>query len=338
MHKTFNKNRNDLSRRKFFASTGAALAIAGGLRGQSTGTKPPELQYRLDPSWAPVPANADPTWEMNGVTTNVEGSLVYATRRHDPPILKIDGKSGKILKEFGTGLLVWPHGIYVDKAGFVWIADTTVGDPPSLGLQPNLESAIKAGRGHQVMKLTPDGKVVLTLGTKGVAGDGPDKFNAPTDVVVAQNGDIFVSDGHNAQTNARVVKFSKDGKFIKAWGKLGKGPGEFNTPHAIAINSQGHVLVADRGNKRIQVFDQDGGFIDQWTQYGSPSGIAIAPDDTMFVTSLTKVVIIGNAKTGSLLGMIDDVDAEGIAADGHGNVFAAEVFRRTLKKFTRQGV
>jgi DNA-binding beta-propeller fold protein YncE len=187
-----------------------------------------------------------------------------------------------------------------------------------------------------VLKLTRDGKIVMALGTKGTPGTDEKTFNAPTAVVVAPNGDIFVTDGHNAETNNRVVKFSKDGKFIKAWGKKGAAPGEFNVPHAIAIDSQGRILVADRSNRRIQVFDQNGQFIVQWTQFGAPSGIAIAPDDTMFVTS-SKKITIGNAKDGSVLSSIEeDIDGEGITADAHGNIFAAEVFKRSLKKFTRQ--
>jgi DNA-binding beta-propeller fold protein YncE len=168
-----------------------------------------------------------------------------------------------------------------------------------------------------------------------VAGDGPDHFNAPTGVVVAPNGDIFVSDGHGGDTNARIVKFSKDGRFIKAWGKKGSGIGEFNAPHAINMDSQGRILVADRSNSRIQVFDQQGTFIAEWKQFGAPSGIAVMPDDTIFVTSSRKITI-GNARSGAVLGVIDDVDAEGITADGHGHMYASEVFKRTLKKYAQQ--
>jgi len=312
----------------------ACSAVLAGAVTSRIAAAPDSHQYQLVESWAPVPRNAEPLWEMNGITTNAEGTRVYATRRSDPPILEIDGGSGKILSEFGKGLLVWPHGIFVDRDGFIWAADATVGDPPSLGLMPRLASALKDGRGQQVYKLTRDGKVVMALGTKGSAGTDATHFNAPTAVVVAQNGDIFVTDGHNAETNARVVKFSKDGTFIKAWGKLGAAPGEFNVPHALAIDSQGRVLVADRGNRRIQVFSQDGGFITAWTQFGAPSGIAIGPDDTMVVSS-SKKLTVGSARDGSVFSTIDDVDAEGVAADAHGNFFAAEVFKRDLKKFAR---
>src|SRR5207244_8573108 len=119
-------------------------------------------------------------------------------------------------------MFIFPHGIYVDREGNVWVTDTI-----PLGSQTAI-----AGKGHIVVKFSPEGQVLLTLGKAGVTGDGPDTFNQPSDVVTAPNGDIFVADGHGGNTNARIVKFSKDGKFIKAWGKKGTGPGEFDTPHA----------------------------------------------------------------------------------------------------------
>ena len=139
------------------------------------------------------------------------------------------------------------------------------------------------GKGHQVFKFSPDGKVLMTLGKAGVAGNGPDEFNAPSAVLVAPNGDIFVADGHGRETNARIVKFSKDGKFIKTWGKKGSAPGEFDIPHALAIDSQGRLFVGDRQNNRIQIFDQDGKFLDQWTQFSRPSGIFIDKHDVIYV-------------------------------------------------------
>jgi len=193
--------------------------------------------YKQVESWSPVPLNADPSWETNGIATNADGTRIYALRRSDPPILEIDPKTGTILKTWGTGLMKWPHSIYLDREGFIWLIDAGIGAAPELHLNPVLESGVKAGKGHQVTKLTPDGKVLLTLGTPGLAGDAPQQFNAPTGVVVASNGDIFVTDGHGGETNARVVKFSKDGKFIKTWGRKGSNPGEFNVPHAISIDS-----------------------------------------------------------------------------------------------------
>src|ERR1700742_1865168 len=116
-----------------------------------------------------------------------------------------------------------------------------------------------------------------------VAGSGPDTCNGPSAVVVAPNGDIFVADGHGGDTNARIVKFSKDGKSITAWGHKGPGQGEFQTPHGLAIDAAGHIYVADRENDRLQIFDQDGKFIAEWKQFGRPSGVFIDKNDMIYV-------------------------------------------------------
>src|SRR4029077_8614676 len=135
-------------------------------------------------------------WEMNAVAIGAKGAIVCASRRFEPPVLEIDARTRKILKMWGDGMFVWPHGLYVDRDGFIWTGDATIGSPKELNLNPNMEKAVKAGRGQQVLKFSPDGKLVMALGTKGKAGAGPDTFNAPTGIVVAPNGDIFVSDGH----------------------------------------------------------------------------------------------------------------------------------------------
>ena len=141
----------------------------------------------------------------------------------------------------------------------------------------------KDGKGHQVIKFSPEGKVLMTLGKAGVAGDGPDTFNGRATSSSRPNGDIFVADGHGGETNARVVKFSRDGKFIKTWGRKGSGPGEFETPHAIAIDSQGRLFVGDRTNSRIQIFDQEGKYLAEWHQFGRPSGLYIDKNDILYV-------------------------------------------------------
>jgi len=167
------------------------------------------------------------------------------------PILKFDRTSGALLRSFGGGLFAFPHGLHVDREGNVWVTDG--------------QRSKDGTKGHQVFKFSPEGKVLLTLGRAGVAGDGPDTFNEPNDVITAPNGDIFVSVGHSAQNpnpppnaGGRIVKFSRDGKYLKEWGRMGSGPSEFRTPHALAFDSRGRLFVADRGNHRIQVFDQEG--------------------------------------------------------------------------------
>src|SRR5580693_4340120 len=242
--------------------------------------------YRSIDDWAKMPEGR--TWgSTSGVDIDPDGTSVWVAERcgaYAPPsqfkpgepvacdgssldpILKFDA-SGKLVKSFGAGMFILPHGLHVDRAGNIWVTD-------GLG---------RPGKGHQVIKFSPDGKVLLTLGKAGVAGSGPDEFNAPSDVLVAPNGDIFVADGHGGNTNARIVKFSSDGKFIKTWGKKGSGPGEFNTPHALAMDSKGRLFVADRDNNRIQIFDQDGNYIEEWKQYGAPSGIFIDAKDNIYV-------------------------------------------------------
>jgi DNA-binding beta-propeller fold protein YncE len=252
------------------------------------------------------------------------------------PILKLDRVTGKVLASFGAGLFVLPHGLHVDRDGNVWVTDS----------QGN-----KAGtKGHQVIKFSPKGDVLMKLGRAGVAGSGPDTFNEPCDVITAPNGDIFVSDGHSGQgenppagATGRIMKFTKDGKFIKEWGRIGTAPGEFRTPHALAFDSRGRLFVADRGNHRIQIFDQDGRFLASYAQFSRVSGLFITPDDMLYaIDSETNTMNHPGWTTGIRIGHVsaDKVTAfipphpvdgqafgaagEGIAVDRDGNVYAAE--------------
>ena len=248
------------------------------------------------------------------------------------PILEFD-PSGKLVKSFGAGMFISPHGIHVDRQGNIWVTDGTG----------------RNGKGHQAIKFSPDGKVLMTLGREGAAGDGPDTFNQPSDVMVAPNGDIFVADGHGGTSNARIVKFSKDGKFIKAWGKKGTGPGEFDTPHALAMDSSGRLFVADRGNSRIQIFDQDGTLLGDWKQFGRPSGLFIDKNDIVYSADtqsdektnpgFARGIRIGSAKDGKVTALISDADPDGtgkgVAADAAGNVFGALTAKQALKKYVR---
>jgi len=253
------------------------------------------------------------------------------------PIVMLD-PSGKFLRAFGTGMFAFPHGMHVDRDGNVWVADADG----------------KEGKGHQVVKFSAEGKVLLTLGKAGVAGNGPDTFNRPSAVTTAPNGEILVADGHGGDSNARIVKFSKDGKFIKTWGKKGTAPSEFDTPHAIATDSRGRVFVGDRSNSRVQIFDQEGNFLEEWKQFGRPSGIFIDRNDTLYVAdsqstakvnpSFKRGIRIGNTKDGTVKALIPGLGAdhetqsvgEGVAADATGNIYWAETAGMTVRKFVKK--
>jgi streptogramin lyase len=285
--------------------------------------------YRAVENWAQLPSGME--WgQVISAYPDAHGNI-WVFHRKDPPILEFD-RAGKFVKSFGAGMFKQPHGLTVDHDGNVWVTDQT---------------------GQQAVKFSPEGKVLMTLGKAGVAGSGPDTFNGPCDVAVAANGDIFVADGHGGDTNARVVKFSKDGKFIKAWGKKGSGPGEFDTLHRLAMDSKGRLFVADRGNNRIQIFDQDGNFIAQWRQFGRPSGIFISKDDTLYSVDsqsdemtnpgVKRGIRIGSAKDGSVKAFIPDNSpnpqialAEGVSADSSGAVYAAGVSSMGLHKFVKK--
>ena len=314
--------------------------------------------YRTIENWGKLPEGR--SWgSTSGVDIDPDGSSVWVAERcgafappsllkpgvpfacdgsNLPPILKFDS-SGRLAKAFGEGLLLFPHGIHVDREGNVWVTD-------GLG---------KDGKGQQVFKFSPEGKVLMTLGKAGVAGSGPDEFNAPSAVVVAPNGDIFVADGHGRDTNARIVKFSKDGKFIKTWGKKGSAPGEIDIPHALAMDSRGRIFLGDRQNNRIQIFDQDGNYIDQWFQFSRPSGVFIDKNDTIYVADSESESVarnhdgwkrgirVGRVSDGTVTAFIPDPvekttgtsAAEGVAADANGNIYGAEVGPKRLMKYVK---
>ena len=177
-----------------------------------------------------------------------------------PPVLLFDS-DGNLLKSFGAGMFVWPHGIFVDSENNVWVTDARGG----------------VGIGHQVHKFSEDGELLMSLGIAGVAGEGDGIFNQPSDVLVAPDGSIFVADGHGSRGNNRIVKLAPNGSFIKAWGETGQAAGQFRDPHALAMDSEGRLYVGDRGNARLQIFDQEGEYIATWTQFGRPSGLSSMP-------------------------------------------------------------
>jgi hypothetical protein len=337
-------------------------------------TTPPKLPnpYQLDANWPTLPSsmNGGRWGEVIRVHVAPDGNIWVFHRcfntvppghatcinrgAANPPILEFS-PSGKLLRSFGTGLFAYPHGFTVDNDGNLWTTD--VNDEPIVnGMSAQNGDGVLMG--HEAIKLSPEGKVLMTLGKEGTPGNGPDTFDRPTGVAVAPNGDIFVSDGHvpNTLNNARIMKFSRDGKFIKSWGHKGSAPGDFNEPHDIYVGgSRGWVYVADRRNRRIQVFDQNGKFIADWYQFGEPSSVFVGADDTIYVGAsfnepnaeqgAQRGIVVGNAIDGSLKSFLPDptdldastigTTASGIAADDSGNVYAADVGAHKLRKYRK---
>ena len=198
------------------------------------------------------------------------------------------------------------------------------------------------------MKFSPDGKLLMTLGKPGVAGAGPDTFNGPSDILVAPNGNIFVADGHGGDTNARIVKLSSEGSFLKAWGTKGTAPGEFDSPHGLAMDSGGRLFVADRSNNRIQIFNQDGKFLSEWRQFGRPSGVYIRNDVIYVADSQSddktnpgykQGIRIGSATDGTVTAFIPWAEVntlEGVAADVDGNVYGGFTNTLNFRRFVRK--
>ena len=286
--------------------------------------------YRMVEDWGQLPDGV--MWgSMIGIIPDGEGGT-WIHHRSDPPIIKLDA-SGKVVKSFGDGMFVMAYGFCMDGDGNLWAGDSgPFGDDPST-----------AGRGYQFFKFNQDGEVLLTLGQAGVSRAGQDTFIAPTACAVAPNGDIIIADGHfprpstSQRDGDRIMRFTKDGRYINSWGNRGPGPGEFDGPHALAFDSQGRLFVADRSNNRVQIFDQNMHFVDDWRHFGRPSGVAITQDDTLYVADSESSkdiagavrnpgwkngVRIGSAKDGSLHAYIDGADPEGLAVDEMGNVWA----------------
>jgi len=340
-------------------SLSAAMAFAQA-DVQPTNSQP--NPYETVTGWAKLPEG-----RMWGSTSAVEidkdGRSIWVAERcgtNSCAESKLDSvflfdQTGKLVRSFGSGLIVAPHGIAVDRDGNVWVTDCACTGGGARGAAA--ATPPPAPRGHQVFKFSPDGKLLMTLGKAG-GGRESEFFFQPNDVLIAPTGDIFVSEGHSsaAGATARVLKFSRDGKFIKSFGKLGKENGDFDQPHALAMDSKGRLFVGDRGNNRILILDQDGNYLDQWKQFSRPSGIFIDKDDNIYVAdseseSVTRThdgwkrgIRIGSARDGSVKYFIPDPvekapstsAAEGVAVDAQGNVYGAEVGPRALKRYVRK--
>ena len=298
---------------------------------------------------------------VSAVNVDIDGLHIWAGDRcgnnscatsHVDPIVKLDPQ-GNVVQSFGADLIIWPHGMDVDSEGNIWVVDARAANSRELAENPDA-----AGKGHTVLKFSRTGELLMTLGTGGEAGDPPTHFDAPNDVLVAPNGNIFVADTHGAQfqdeagpnAKSRISIFSADGTFIKSFGEWGFGDGQFRSPHSLAMDSQGRLFVADRGNNRIQIFDQDGNHQDTWYQFSRISGLFIdkATDMLYAIDSESdtnynpggwrKGLRVGSAQTGEVMYFIPNHMSErnsgmggigsmgeGVTVDRDGVVYAGEV-------------
>ncbi len=315
--------------------------------------------YETVRNWGTLPDNRN--WgSVSAVHVDIDGRHIWAGDRCGAnscagsdvdPIVKLD-PDGNVVMSFGAGLILWPHGMEVDSEGNVWVVDARSANAQELQSFPNA-----AGKGHQVIKFSPQGEVLLVLGTPGEAGNLPTHFSEPNDVLVAPDGSIFVAETHSAQftdeadapiAKSQISKFAPDGTFIKSWGEWGYEDGQLRSPHALGMDSKGRLFVADRGNRRIQIFDQEGTHLDTWYQFSRISGIFIDDNDVLYAIDSEsdqnynpgwrKGMRIGSADTGEVWYFIPEHNAErpsgmggfgsmgeGVTVDAAGNIYAGEV-------------
>lgn len=294
--------------------------------------------YQVDATWPRRPPSI--RWgPMSGVAVDSQDN-VWILSRTDPPV-QIYRPDGTFLRAWGKGLLDTPHQLKLDSQGNVWLADSG---------------------NHVVLQCSPEGTVIRTLGTRGEPGCDERHFNRPADMVITPQGDVFVADGYG---NARVVHFDRNGKFVKSWGKLGTGPGDFSLPHAIAVDSRGRLYVADRNNVRIQVFNQDGNFLDQWRNLVVPCAFWMTKDDELWVCGSSPMtwraddkvlgyppvdqLFMGFDTSGKLLQLWAAPKGEdgkeragdlnwvhGMAIDSKGNIYAVDIKGQRAQKFLLQ--
>ncbi len=313
--------------------------------------------YRTIEGWAKMPPGR--TWgSTSAVAIDNDGTSVWVAERcgtnncvgsNLDPVLKFDA-NGNLVTHFGAGMILSPHGIVVDKDNNVWVIDC--GCTTGRG-----DTAATKGKGHQIFKFSPTGKLLMTLGKPG-GGRGEEYFWQPNAMLIAPNGTIYVSEGHSsaAGSTARIYKFSNDGKLLKTWGQFGSGPDDFDQPHALAMDSKGRLYVGDRSNNRIKIFDQNEKLLDTWYQFSRPSGIVIDKNDNIYVAdsesgsvgngrsrTWKRGIRIGSARDGSVVAFIPDPtenppstsSAEGIAVDKNGVIYGAEVGGKRLQRYVK---
>ena len=320
--------------------------------------------YRVIRDWAQLTLEGRPWGGSNGVAVDRDGKSVWATDRCSQGIapgclgtkanpIHLFDPSGKEVRSFGGGMFVWPHGIHVDRDGNVWVTDARVATPAELKKFPGEDN-----KGSVVVKFSPEGKVLMTLGRPGVRGNPPDALTDPNDVATDPgNGDIYVAESHTDVRDpnlvGRISVFDRNGKFLRVIGKTGTGPGEFRTPHMIKFDSQGRLIVADRHNHRIQILMKDGTYVGEYREFSRASGLAIDGNDTIYVADSEstprshpgwlKGIRIGSLKDGKVTTFVpphktdspDGAMGEGIAIDAAGNIYTAEATVRGVTKYVK---
>jgi len=267
-----------------------------------------QSNYSVDSDWAKLPNGGNWDGSTSWITADGRGNIVVLVRT--APYFRMFRRDGSFVKAWGREPeIASAHSVTIDRQNNYWVTDSV---------------------GHQVLKFDAEGKLLLTLGTKGQAGDNTsrDLFNQPNHVAIAPNGDIYVSDGY---VNARVVQFGADGKFKRIiGGRKGGAPGELQVPHGVALDSKGRLLVNDSDNARVSVFDPSGKFVESWP-YPSRGGIVVAADDTVYVSDVNAGVI-NVSKNGKLLATYNAPRAHGLGVDTDGSIFASGASRMTVMK------
>jgi streptogramin lyase len=285
---------------------GLALLVAPRLSAQSNGN------YIVNAEWARLPAGT--TWNGNTswITADGKGEVMVLVRT--APYFRVLSRDGAFLRAFGDdGLFQSAHSVTIDAQGALWVTDSAA---------------------HVVHKLSPDGRALMMLGRKGVAGDNAsrDLFNQPNHVALAPNGDIYVSDGY---VNARVVQFASDGRFVRIIGGVkGSQPGQLQVPHGDALDSRGRILINDSDNARVSVFDRTGTFVESWP-FPSRGGIAVAADDTVYISDV-NAGIVNIVKDGKRIDSVAADRAHGMGIDGDGSIYVSGASRMTVMKITRR--
>ena len=293
------------------------LLLATALLGAAQ-AEPAELSYQVDAEWPSFPPGMN-FGPAASVDTDRDGNT-YVFRRVEPPVL-VFSKNGDFQLAFGADLFTNPHGIRIGPDGNVWGVDDG---------------------SHVAIKMNPRGRVLMVLGRQGFAAKAPDRFDGPTDIGFGPGGELYVADGNNA----RIVKFSNQGRFVKAWGRPGSGEGEFNLPHGIAVDKQGLVYVCDRENRRVQIFDADGNFLRQWKDLGTPFGIDIAEDQSVYIgdarghrflkLNSDGTLVGSHGEEGEMAGQLG-LGPHHLAVSPDGAVYTTEIPNLRVQKFVLQG-